>query len=254
MTAGDPSTLFRLQLREAAERQALTVRRRRRLILPGGLVVAAIILCGAALAASGWLTGTPAPPSVISDFAGYAPQLGFHPDPGDAVEVAEDGDSSLYATVNAEGSYCIVASAPWRRPDHLPDGGTCIPQPTAAQTIVAGVVAAGPTDTGALEGTATVLVAGRVTQTGTTEVSFTTPTGDTVNRPVGQSGFFLATLSIKLCGNGDWTPTFTALDNQGRPIAQSTFTIDRQLDLSGGIACQFPSMTSAAAPSSHLRP
>ncbi len=251
MTIDDPIARFRFQLQDAANRQATSFRRRR-VLLPAGLALAAIIICGAALAATGWLIGTPAPSSIVSDFAGYTPQLGFHPDPGSAVLVAEDGDSSLYATVNAEGSYCIVASAPWRRPDRLPDGGTCIPQPTAAQPIVAGIVAAGPTSTP--EGTATVLVAGRITEPGTTRVSFTTPTGDTVTRPVGSSGFFLATLSIKLCGNGDWTPTFTALDAQGRSIADSAFTIDRQLDLSGGLACQFPIMTSAAAPSSQLRP
>jgi hypothetical protein len=254
MTATDPIALYRGRLRLAAQHRLEVQRRRRRVLIPAGIAAAAIVLCGAALAATGWLTGQPAPPSVVSDFAGYTPQLGFHPDPGSSVLVATDGDSSLYATTNAEGSYCIVASAPWRRPENLPDGGTCIPEATAAQAIVAGIVAAGPSDPDTPEGIATVLVAGRVIVPGTTNVSFTTPTGNTITRPVGPSGFFLASLSIQICGNGDWTPTFAALDRQGHQLAQSAFTIDRQIGVSGHIACQFPVMTSAAAPSSVLHP
>lgn len=100
MTTQDPIALFRTQLRAAAERQMISPRRRRRLLFPAGLAFAAIAITGAALAASGWLTGQPAPSSVASDFSGYTPQLGFQPDPGNSVLVAQDGDSSLYATTN----------------------------------------------------------------------------------------------------------------------------------------------------------
>ena len=71
-----------------------------------------------AATATGWLTGSPAPQSVVSDFGTYAPQLGFDPEPGRAVLVAQDGDVILYATTNKQGSYCLVTSAPWKRPSN----------------------------------------------------------------------------------------------------------------------------------------
>ena len=260
MTTQDPIALFRTQLHAAAERQTLSPRRRRRLLFPTGLAFAAVVITGAALAASGWLTGQPAPASVISDFGGYTPQLGFQPDPGSSVLVAQDGDSSLYATTNAQGTYCIVASAPWKRPDNLPDGGTCVPQPTAAQTIVAGVVAISPASPDTLDGTVTVLIAGRDQPTGhnASQLHLSDRRHD---HPTGRRKRLLPRLlSIELCGNGDWAPTFTAFNDQGQQIAQSTFTIKRQMTLDanqsdiGSIACQFGGLTSAAAPSSVLHP
>jgi hypothetical protein len=91
-------------------------------------IVTLLIVIGTAVASTtSWLTGSPAPQSVVSDFGTYTPQLGFNPEPGRAVLVAEDGDISLYATTNKQGTYCLVASAPWKRPEKLADGGTCIP-------------------------------------------------------------------------------------------------------------------------------
>lgn len=259
MTTQDPITLYRLRLYAAAERRIVSISRRR-FVFPAGLAFAAIVVTSAALAANNWLTGNPAPRSVVSDFAGYAPQLGFNPAPGRAVLVAQDRGSYLYATTNSQGTYCIVASAPWKRPNNLPDGGTCIPQKTAAQTIVAGFVGASRTTPDTLEGRTTVLIAGRIDERGTTRVAFTTPTGETITRPVGTSGFFLASLPVHhLCGDGDWTPTFIALNAEGQQLARSTFMIERQLTHKGtggvgSIACQFPGLTSATAPSSRLKP
>ena len=150
------------------------------------VAVSLVVLGTAAAATTSWLTGRPAPPSVVSDFRSYTPQLGFHPDPGGAVLVAQDGDVSLYATTNAEGSYCLVVSAPWKRPETLPDGGTCVPRKTAAAPLVAGVVGTAPT---------TLLVAGRADARRARTIEFVSPHGRLVTRPIGSSGFFVAALS-----------------------------------------------------------
>ena len=101
MTTADPIAAFRSELRAAANRQRRSSQRR--LVAAAVVALVAIIaLTGVATGGVGWLTGTPAPHSVIADFGTYTPQLGFHPDPGSAVLVASDGDSHLYATTNAE--------------------------------------------------------------------------------------------------------------------------------------------------------
>jgi hypothetical protein len=82
---------------------------RRRVAL--AVFVALVAIGTAAAATTTWLGGSPAPPAVVDDFGSYTPQLGFHPDPGRAVLVAEDGDVALYATTNAEGTYCMLSRA-----------------------------------------------------------------------------------------------------------------------------------------------
>src|SRR5437763_741626 len=76
---------------------------RRRLALVA--LALGLLAIGAAVAATttDWLTGSPAPPSVTSDFGSYATQLGFNPEPGHAVQVATDGEMILYATTNKQG-------------------------------------------------------------------------------------------------------------------------------------------------------
>src|SRR6185437_12792596 len=131
-------TAFRAELVAAAKRQAdARTRRRRRLTLLAGTVILSTVMAAAAVAASTFLPGQPAPPAVVSDFGSYAPGLGFHPNPGDAVEVADDGDVTLYATTNQEGSYCLILSTPWKRPDSLPDGGSCLPASQAGEPLSA---------------------------------------------------------------------------------------------------------------------
>ena len=184
-------------------------------------VLVALVAIGTATAATtSWLRGSPAPPAVVSDFGSYTPQLGFHPDPGRAVLVAEDGDVSLYATTNAEGSYCLVTSAPWKRPETLPDGGTCIPRDQAAAPFVAGLVGASRDS---------IVVAGRTASRGAHTVRFPGPGGDPVTRPIGSSGFFVAHIqsSGSACANGDWSPTFAVLDANGREMTHTKIALAR---------------------------
>lgn len=195
---------------------------------PAGLVLVAAVfafgaaaVAGLAIAGTGWLTGEPAPPTVVTDFHAYTPQLGFHPDPGQAVLVAQDGQISLYATANREGTYCLVVSEPWKPVTTL-DGGTCVPETIASGHFIAGLVGAA-TQT---QAQSTLVVAGRIADTDARSVRFTAPDGKAIERPVGPSGFFVAAVSTQApCMNGDWSSTFTALDGSGKEIAQITIPL-----------------------------
>ncbi len=212
------------------------VQQRRRLVLLPRLVrprrrvaaltiVVGLLVIGTAVAATtGWLTGSPAPDSVVSDFGSYAPQLGFNPDSGSAVLVAEDRDISLYATTNKQGSYCLVASAPWKRPSKLPDGGTCIPPAQAAAPLIAGLVGASSSQSGDQQ---TYLIAGRTANPEARTIRFTDPNGDTIMRAIGSSGFFIAAVRTagSACANGDWNSTFSVLGADGKERARATITL-----------------------------
>jgi len=188
-------------------------------------VLVALVAIGTATAATtSWLRGSPAPRAVVEDFGSYTPQLGFHPEPGRAVLVAEDGDVALYATTNAEGTYCLVASAPWKRPDKLPDGGTCVPRAEAAAPFIAGLVGASPDS---------MVIAGRTTSRGARTVRFTDSRGESITRPIGSSGFFVAHVHVSgsPCANGDWSPTFTVLDANGRELTHTKVVLGRAAQL-----------------------
>lgn len=228
MPTADADTRRRVYTHAVGERRAVrpvllgwlrhpSVGHHRRLVLLGTAIAAAAFAAGAAFAASGWLTGSPAPRSVQSDFGGYTPQLGFDPAAGDAVQVASDGDSQLYATTNTQGSYCVVVSSPSSRPDEAPDGGSCIDQATAGQPIVAGLFQGGA---------ATLLLAGRISVGGATDVTVQLPGGKTRKISLGSSGFFLASIDGKPCQFGNWSPSFTALNADGTAIASSTITLE----------------------------
>ena len=95
MNIEDALTAYRGDLVAAAHRwRVRRERRRRRFVLTSGVVALGAVIVGTAIAATGWLVGSPAPPSVKSDFGSYAPQLGFNPQPGKAVLVASSGDSA----------------------------------------------------------------------------------------------------------------------------------------------------------------
>jgi hypothetical protein len=170
--------------------------------------------------------------------------------------VAKAGDSQLFATTNAEGSYCVVASAPWKRPNQNPDGGSCVGEKTAAQPIVAGIV--GGSATGSSRNL-TLLVAGRIAVAEATSVNITLPDGTSRNLKLGSSGFFLMDFETRLCEGGDWMARLVALDAQGRHLAQSTIMLEHRVNPSGSqeadqAVCQLPGFTSEAAPSGHLGP
>jgi hypothetical protein len=188
----------------------------------------ALVVIGTAVAATrtDWLTGSPAPTSVVSDFGSYAPQLGFDPEPGRAVLVAKDGEFSLYATTNTQGSYCLVASAPWKRPSELPDGGTCIAPAQAAAPLIAGLVgASGSRSPGRAQ--QTYLIAGRTADPEARMISFTGPGGDPITRAIGSSGFFIAAVRTdeSACTRGDWTSRFSGLGADGKERTHATITL-----------------------------
>jgi hypothetical protein len=141
------------------------------------------------------------------------------------VLVAEDAEISLYATTNDEGSYCLVVSAPWKRPATLPDGGTCIPPAQAAAPLIAGLVgASSPTSE---RGQWTLVIAGRTDEREARTIAFVDPNGETMTRPIGSSGFFVASVHMAEapCAGGDWKPTFVAAGKDGQELARATITL-----------------------------
>jgi hypothetical protein len=179
------------------------------------------VIAALAIAGTGWLTGEPAPPDVVTDFQSYTPQLGFHPEPGKAVLVARDGQIDLYATPDREGTYCLDLVAPWK-PATVRDGGTCVPERIASGHFIAGNL--GGTRT-------TLIVGGRIADPQARSVAFTGPDGSRVTAAVGASGFFVAALTTSAtCANasGHWSSSFTALDANGSVLARtSTLSLAR---------------------------
>jgi hypothetical protein len=219
----DSIAAFRIQLRGAAERRIRTHRRRRRIGFAGFAVATATACTGITLGATGLFSAAPAPPEVVADFESYTPQLGFHPQSGQAQLVARDGeDFLLYATRNKEGTYCIVASAPWKRPGKLNDGGTCVLKRDATAPIAAGIPAAGAIGEDAR---GTLVVAGRVLDQAAREIRFTSSSGEQIERPLGAGGFFIAALELEMCPDRNWEPTFTAVDAGGEEVARASILL-----------------------------
>lgn len=209
------------QRRPPSLRHFVTPRRR---TVALAAVLGALAVGTAVAATTTWLTGEPAPKSVVEDFGSYTPQLGFNPEPGRAVLVARDGEFSLYATTNKQGSYCLLASAPWKRPTKGGEGGTCIPPTQAKAPLIAGLVGArsSPNSTEWI-----YLIAGRTTDREARAIRFAAPTGDLITRPIGSSGFFIVAVRAgdSACAHGDWTPTFTPLDADGAERETESLTI-----------------------------
>lgn len=198
------------------------------------VVALGLLLIGTTVAATtDWLTGSPAPKSVVSDFSGYAPQLDFDPEPGRAVRVAADGDTILYATTNKQGSYCLIASTPWKRPATLPDGGTCIAPARASAPLIAGLVGAAGTP----DGEQIYVIAGRTTDPQAHTILFGDPGGASVTRPIGSSGFFIASIhsDTPACADGDWAPTFALLGADGTQRSSAVITLGTAPDGSPGV-------------------
>jgi hypothetical protein len=231
----DALTAYRSELVAAAYRwHAVTDRRRRRLLFATSVFALAAVIVGTAVAATGWLVGSPAPRSVRTDFGTYTPQLGFHPQPGDAVLVAKEGGDRLYATTNEEGSYCVILSTPLVRPPESMGGGTCISKATADQPIVAGLFPASPDR---------LLLAGRISVSGAKSVEVQLPDGATRATPLQSSGFFLLPIESKPCHNGTWSTQLQALAGNGTLIAAKTMLLERDV----GIGCVLPGLHSSPA-------
>jgi hypothetical protein len=212
--------------------------RRRRLAVGAAVVIVGALGAGLGLAADGWLSGDPAPPAVVTNFEGYTPQLGFHPDPGRAVRVAEDGEISLFATTNKEATYCVTVTSPWK-PAELVDGGTCFPAAITNKHLVAGVLGVSASHS---DGTAILVVAGRSDNPDGRRIQFTGPGGDMIERPLSRSGFFVAGVQTQMppCARGTWKPTFSVLDADGAEVAHAAIELTRGVQ--GGGACVLPSL------------
>ncbi len=139
----DALTTYRGELIAAARRwQKARARRRHRIALVTSALAVAGIIVGTAIAATGWLVGSPAPKNVKSDFGSYAPQLGFNPEPGKAVLVAHDGPYKMYVTPDKQGGYCTLVATPQYHPGPHGSGGDCGTRRQAAVSFLAGPVGA----------------------------------------------------------------------------------------------------------------
>lgn len=196
---------------------------RRRFVALAFALSALVIGTAVAATTNGWLTGSPAPKAVAEDFGSYAPQLGFNPEPGHAVRVAQDGDILLYATTNKQGGYCLLASATWKRPSKLGEGGTCISPAHASAPLLAGLVGA----SSSADGKQIYLIAGRTTDAQARTIRFSDPAGTAITRPIGSSGFFIAAVrtDAPACATGDWEPRFYVQGDKGEERGSATITI-----------------------------
>jgi hypothetical protein len=221
----DALTAYRGELVGAAERwHKNRAHRRRRLVLLTSALAAAGIVVGAAIAAHGWLVGSPAPPNVKADFGSYAPQLGFNPHPGRAVLVARDGAYKLYATTNKQGGYCTLIVTPQYHPGPHGEGGDCAGPDH--HFLRANAVPTGSLSTGKL------LLIGHTNARGAGAIGFTTPDGSTETARLGSSGFFLVHTDVPtsiICRAAIqpavwWKPTLTVLDRSGHRLGTATET------------------------------
>jgi hypothetical protein len=221
----DALKAYRGDLITAAHRwQKVRDRQRRRLLLGTGALAFAAVIVGTAVAATGWLVGSPAPPSVKSDFGSYAPQLGFNPQPGKAVLVASNGDYQLYATTNKQGGYCVLVSAPWKRPGPHGEGGDCSSRQQASVAFWAGIGGMA----GAPHGGTRLVIDGRTREAKAASIRFATP-DRLLSVPVGSSGFFIVgvTTQASWCQIVRWSPTVVILDRNGHRLATQKTEIGR---------------------------
>jgi hypothetical protein len=223
MNVADPVVAYRAELRRAASHRIAARRRRLLIVLVGAVLGVATASLSFAATKAGWLTGEPAPPPVVSGFKQYTPQLGFHPEAGKAQFVAQDGPIKLYATANKEGGICYLVDEPWK-PADAGDGGTCASREKASVPISAGWMG-GARDVS--------VIAGRVADDRARSVSFSTPDGDAIVRPLGAGGFYVAQVEAagsKLgghCPATDWQPVFVARGADGERLVASRILLVR---------------------------
>jgi len=162
---------------------------------------------------------------VKSDFGSYATQLGFNPQPGQAVLVANSGPYQLYATANTQGGFCTLVVTPWR-PASAHEGGEC----TAAQGLPESskFYASTGGQSALVDNASTVVVYGHTSDAGASSVQFDGPNGSPVTATVGKGGFFIIGTNVTGgigCGSGGWAPTFRVLDATGQQLSAWTVTL-----------------------------
>jgi hypothetical protein len=229
---------FRAELHAAAVRRIAARRRRLRVGLLAAALVVAAVGAGITVAATDWPLGEPAPPNVVSDFQSYTPQLGYNPDARGARLVAHADGISLYATTTRQGTYCTAVGTPWRDGKTMGDGGSCVTRQTVAEPIAAGVRDVGPRGE---DGQVTLAIVGRVLDRAIHTVRFESFSGEVVERPVGEAGFFVAGAEARICPDEDWTSTFIGLDTDGHEVARAAITlVDVQIPKGSGVpVCGF---------------
>ena len=225
MNIDDALAAYRGDLIRAAERwQKRRARRQRRLVLLTTAIAVAVVIVGAAIAASGWLVGSPAPRNVKADFGSYAPQLGFNPRPGRAKLAARDGPYKLYATTNKQGGYCILIVTPGYHPGPHGEGGDCA---APDHHFVEATAHPGQGLAGKL------FLFGHTTAHDAAVVRFTTPDGSLGTADVGSSGFYIARTDVPnsiICRAAIqpavwWRPTLTVIDRHGHQLGEATTEI-----------------------------
>jgi hypothetical protein len=236
--------------------QPVTLRRRpaRRLRWRFAFVAVALgvtgVIATVALAGTGWLVGSPAPSDVKADFGSYATQLGFNPQPGQAVLVASSGAYQLYATANSQGGLCTLVVTPWV-PASAHEGGECSAAPPNSSSFYASVGGQSAETNGAT----TVVVYGHTSDAGASSVQFDGPNGAPVTASVGKGGYFIAgtTGPGMMCGRGAWAPTFQVLDATGHQLSATTLTLmpaTNWVTVGSGRVC----IASAAGPGARVTP
>jgi len=233
--------LVRELLAPFARVQPVMLKRRpvRRWKWRAALVAVALGLTGAiatvAVAGTGWLIGSPAPPDVKADFGSYATQLGFDPQPGKALLVASTGPYQLYATANTQGGLCTLVITPWV-PASAHEGGECAAAPAGSSSFYASVGGQSPL----VDNATTLVVYGHTSNAGASSVQFDGPNGAPVTATVGKGGYFIIGTTVTGgmgCGSGTWAPTFHVLDATSQQLSAWTVTLvtdTKWVTLSGG--------------------
>jgi hypothetical protein len=132
--------------------------------------------------------------------------------------VARADEISLYATTTRQGTYCTAVGTPWRDGKTMGDGGSCVTRETVAEPIAAGVRDVGPREG---DGHVKLAIVGRVADREIHTVRFHGFSGEVIERPVGERGFFVAGADAKICPDETWTSTFVGLDADGREVARA---------------------------------
>jgi hypothetical protein len=101
------------------------------------------------------------------------------------------------------------------------DGGVCVPPEKAAEPIAVGITAASAVGE---SGEATLVVVGRVRDQRARTIEFTDAGGEPIASTPGAQGFFIVGVR-HTCTGESWSPTFTAADSAGNPVATAKITL-----------------------------